>query len=490
MKRIVAILLLLCMLFACQPTPEKDAVKQKNTNVLIDTVRVAEQEQQSTGAALPPVKEQFPERFQCDFMTSAQNVHVVADVPLEVLTDGTFPTLRVERRTLTGKERLTLAQRLLDSESLYIFEENVTREDVAEWIAIYMQEPSPEDKAEWMREEHGTEAEWQEMMDRRTGMAAELQQRYNELPVDDARVPLVPWDGSVPPYDEYGVNRYWIVSEPTSEGYWWTRNIVEVCANPLDRGIEYRMARMDEYDVTYVSFFDLSRKTAEDRIDPEDYDTPHEGASVTPNDAARLVQSYFGGFGEFAIADVCWANNAATDDDVKGIRDNTRWAYLLHMTPVRGGAYAPYCGSSASDDDPEADVQPVWCYESLTAAVDGSGNLISLIWQSPLKVTNTISQSSPLLPYAEIQMLFETQMNRNLAYEMAKDAVVTVNAVQLGLFRIRERDDLNSGLLVPVWYFTGTIAYEHEGTDYKNGLSPLLIINAVDGSIIDPEKGY
>ena len=41
MKRLISVLLLLCLL-ACVPTPDVDAVKQKDTNVLIETVRRAD----------------------------------------------------------------------------------------------------------------------------------------------------------------------------------------------------------------------------------------------------------------------------------------------------------------------------------------------------------------------------------------------------------------------------------------------------------------
>lgn len=493
MKRIVICVFLImcfCLSFACQPTPETDAVKQKDTNVLIDIVHVENQKLQDAGAMLSPVKEQFPDSFQCNFITSVQNVHVIADVSIEVLTDSAFPMFRVERRTLSSKERMMLAQRLLDSKNLYIFEESVTRKDIADWIAMYIQEPSAEEKEKWMREENGTEEEWQEMQKRRQDNLAKLQQQYNELPDDDAHAPLIPWDGSVPEYDEFGLDQYRIVSNQWPVGYWWSQNMIEIYANEMDRAIEYQMGRSDENDVTNVDFFDYSHKTAKDRINPNDYNKPHDGAAVTPNDAANLVRGLLNGYGEFAIADVYWANNAATDGGAKGIKDNTRWAYLLHMTPVFGSAYSPYCAASAMDDDEDADVVWGWDYENLIAVVDGDGNIVSLAWRAPLRITDTISQSTPLLSYEEIQRIFEVQMNREFAYELAKDATVTVDTAQLGMFRIREQNDLNSGLLVPVWFFTGTIEYKNGGTDYKDGHSPLLIINAIDGSIINPDKGY
>jgi len=50
--------------------------------------------------------------------------------------------------------------------------------------------------------------------------------------------------------------------------------------------------------------------------------------------------------------------------------------------------------------------------------------------------------------------------------------------------------------MVPVWFFTGTFYYAPEYVEYGitqrrfDMMNPLLIINAIDGSIIDPYQGY
>ena len=498
MKQIAVLLALLVLFCACQPTPEQDAVKQKDTNVLIDTIKTEQQKQQQATGTLPDVREKFPARFTCDFTTSVQNVHVISDAPLDILTDGVFPSLRAERRTLTEKERMTVVQRIMNSEELYIFEEHVTRKDLEKWIRDLMREPSPEEKEEWMREVGGTEEEWQEMMQRRKEMAAEYQERYNELPDDDSRAPLQRWDGSAPKYEgeENGNYVYDIVSDPMPEGYRSQQAYASIYYNEMDRPIEYRVASRGDYDAPNVFFFDHAHKFGTVRIDRADFDTPHEGAAITPNDAIRIAQSYFEGICDFCVSDVYWANNAATDGDVKGVNEQTRWAYLIHFSHNYNGAYSPYCKSFQMDHNAEADYVRVWQYESMMAAVDGDGNLISLVWQAPMKVTDTIAESTPLLPYEEIQRIFETQMNRMFAYDEANGATLTLDYVQLGLFRIREQNDLEHGLLIPAWFFTGYLensdAHRGEYGDgmYYDNLNPLLIINAVDGSIIDPMKGY
>ena len=493
MKRILALSLILLMLAACVPTPEVDAVKQKDTNVLIDTVRTENQEQQDAETTLLPVKEQFPERFTCDFYTPGQNVHVKGDAPLEVLTSGTFPMLRVEHRYLSDAERLTIVKRLFNSDDLYIYEYHPTREALERMIRELMQEPTPEDKAEYMAD-FGTEEEWQEMLEHRKETLAQYQKQYNEMD-DDTLPSLLRWSGTAPVYSEdfeHNSNQILIVNSESVSGFFDYANI---WANECDRPIEYEIAIRDVRESTSVWSFDDAGKFGTERIDPSEYDTPHDGANVTPNDAIRIVQSYFDGFEPFAASDVYWSNNAQTDGDTKGINAQTRWAYLIHLSPVRYGAIGVYCAGYASDISEDSYVR-AWDYETLMAAVDGDGNLISLVWLAPLKVTDVIAESTTLLPYEEIQKTFETQMNRMFSYDEANGATLTLDSVQLGLFRIREKGNINTGLLVPVWFFTGSVqnADAHRG-EYGDGfvydnLNPLLIINAIDGSIIDPMKGY
>ena len=68
--------------------------------------------------------------------------------------------------------------------------------------------------------------------------------------------------------------------------------------------------------------------------------------------------------------------------------------------------------------------------------------------------------------------------------------------VQLGLFRIREQNSMDGGLLVPVWYISSDrFVPDPNAPGYRADRTfepqePLLILNAVDGSVIDPWKGY
>ena len=216
-------------------------------------------------------------------------------------------------------------------------------------------------------------------------------------------------------------------------------------------------------------------------------------ASITANEAVKTVLSVLDGYGPFAVADVYWSNNAPNGGDDAFIAK--KWAYLVLLTPDYGSAHTVFCTDDAFDSEhPENNLNAGWTYSRVCAVVDGSGKLLSLDWYGADRETECISETTTLLPFEQIKTIFEQQMNRMLAEEVYADASLAVDDVQLGLFRVREQNSWDTGLLVPAWVFHGTLTPSEQSA--WNGMtvyydhSPLLIINAIDGNIIDARKGY
>ena len=488
MKRIAVLLAIIILFCACQPTPEQDAVKQKDTNVLIDTVKKEEQkdeqtqEQQGEAVSTPtPVKMQMPERFQCDFETN-DGAQITGDVPIRVLTGDAFPMLRVERRSVTDAERLTLAQRLLHTENLYIYQDVLDRRSVEDMIRGLMDEPT----FEQYRKDYGmstaTEEDYEEFITYRREQRAYWQEYFRNMPEDGSAMPFQKWDGAAPTGETTFLH---IVTE--SEGrtnIGFQPNII-VFRDGSSRVMAYTEPQSDRKKNADAFGFNLTGKPGVERIEPEEYDVIHDGATVAPRAAADAVLPIFDGIVDLCVDDIYWSNNADTDGDGAGVVGT--YGYLVRLTPVYDGSAAPYInvyGIHPDRDEIESEYAPEWDYESVIAAVSTEGRLLSLSWYGTSKVTETISESTPLLLFDEIMRLFEQQVNRQLYGSGAK---VQITGVKLGLFRIREKNSMETGLMVPAWIFGGTY-YGADG-DHRE-LSPLLVINAIDGSIIDPSRGY
>jgi len=141
-----------------------------------------------------------------------------------------------------------------------------------------------------------------------------------------------------------------------------------------------------------------------------------------------------------------------------------------------------------------------WSYEDITFTIDDSG-IVGFSWRSPYKVTGTVTTNSNVLSFSNCMNIFDTMSLAVNAWDgFSSDSPdltsvdIDVNRIQFGLDRVTEQNKRDSGLLVPVWDFFGTVTNISEVNGQTKKLTmdsiPILTINAIDGSIINRSLGY
>lgn len=124
-------------------------------------------------------------------------------------------------------------------------------------------------------------------------------------------------------------------------------------------------------------------------------------------------------------------------------------------------------------------------------------------------MSEIVVAETTLKPFTGIMDVFKNMMcivNEPEAQiaERYQSIEFVITGITLSLQRISEQNSVTSGLLVPVWNFYGDKVFtRQDGTSYTLSEAaksetpdaeffyyPFLSINAIDGSIIDPEKGY
>ena len=146
-----------------------------------------------------------------------------------------------------------------------------------------------------------------------------------------------------------------------------------------------------------------------------------------------------------------------------------------------------------------------WPYERISVVYDENG-MASFSWNSPMQVEDWHDEYAFLLPFSEIQKIFEEMMVGNFQsekdYSVFQD--INVQEVRLGYMPVASKEvvtgDTNCmvedgktvyyGMLVPVWDFIGTVtgdmAYKY---DVESGSKiSYMTINAMDGSIISRQN--
>lgn len=136
-------------------------------------------------------------------------------------------------------------------------------------------------------------------------------------------------------------------------------------------------------------------------------------------------------------------------------------------------------------------VKKMWENEAVSIAVNDSG-IVDFYYLSPLSIDDTVVEKSSIKSFSEIKDTFEQMV----VIENASDDLegmtesqkvsIKVTDVRLVYTRISEKDSFDTGLIVPVWDFEGTITDEYGYEQTGN----ILSINAIDGSVIDPYLGY
>ena len=141
---------------------------------------------------------------------------------------------------------------------------------------------------------------------------------------------------------------------------------------------------------------------------------------------------------------------------------------------------------------------PHWGFESCSFTITDNG-IENFNWYSPYAYGDVTTENSALLTFDKIDEIFRKMML--VKYDLTNgsngltSATYRIDRVALEMSRVTDRKSSETGLLVPVWNFYGTYDFTYEdghtyGSDDREGFpSPLLRINAIDGSIIEPRYG-
>ena len=140
----------------------------------------------------------------------------------------------------------------------------------------------------------------------------------------------------------------------------------------------------------------------------------------------------------------------------------------------------------------------VWHNEQIEIYVLGD-RVVYFQWENPYDVTD-IQNAGELMDFRDIQEIFGKMIFVKNKDWLGVNKVngsddfheYQIDKVQLTLMRVRPKDSVTEGTIVPVWDFWGTHHwYEETGEEIgEPDYGVLLSINALDGTLVDREIGY
>lgn len=160
-------------------------------------------------------------------------------------------------------------------------------------------------------------------------------------------------------------------------------------------------------------------------------------------------------------------------------KDNSnKYSYQLLCSQGVGKVAGTYFDIGVGSES-EGEESYYWLYESIKMCVDEEG-IYYFSWDAPISIQDIIMLDAPLIPFEDVlNRLIETLAKK----EGIEEDVVCIKKITLSLQRIVITGSEEEGLLIPVWNFYGS-------DEQMSKSISLLSINAMDGSIIDPIRGY
>ena len=218
---------------------------------------------------------------------------------------------------------------------------------------------------------------------------------------------------------------------------------------------------------------------------------PKEGGktlTITPEEAKAFAEDFL--------------KNTGLDGSYRAqriflMRDNesTRFSYRIVCSHSVNGCETLMAGNVIDVDEDDI-YAPQWQLEKLLLDVNDSG-IYYVRFDHPLAISDVITEQTNLLPFSEIKAIMKKMLPiiyRNDHPDENSDIVTEmhINRVELGLWRVRIQDKIDQGMLIPVWaFYAYTREHDPNGIfDDTVSYLPILLIDAVDGSVIDPQQGY
>ena len=446
MKRIFAILLL-SLLIACVPTPEEEAVVQKDQGQMLFHASKADERME-----IIDLYERLgaPKEYKANLSAINGRLKVIVDAKV-IMPEDELPVVRVMPVDFTLEQILAFAGELMPKDAKYVDFDAGRSKGYYNSLIQNLQWAIDH----WDQGGHDLYVDFDSIEDAKKSLSELLMQQSNApetLPEMDPQT--IPCNGE---YPMNGMCR--LIATKDHE----TFSMIHV--NNFSR--EYVTSLEYVRDQYYNYFVSDGRTHQEAPPSAEIKETVFQLISRLPID----------GFDCYAVFPAVYF----------GSRNEKIPCYHFIFTRSINRV-------SETATDVEVAVETYdkpWGYEMIHVIADENG-VAAFKYANPYAVSDIVVEKTNLLSFDDILEVFNKRITvyHNNLIDGTRDALqkeYNIINIRLGLVSIKE-ENADSGLLVPAWDFLGYERYwenENESLSYTNELHSFLTINAIDGSIIN-----
>ncbi len=514
---LACMLALVCFTTACQPTPEKPVVIGKNDGQL---------EQKINQSAAPGQKYEAQDNVKNTFVCKDEKVQVNVDAKVTVPDAAQYPVIEVAPDEVPMDFVKTALQVLMEGKTVYEPRMTQSREEIQKEILELQQalaDPEHSQSDGLTSGDPETIAETKALFQNRIKF---LQQEYDKAPAVYVRKEAkLEWE----PSKEYQDPVYF--QEDMAS---WTKDNDDQAKQLIARFENEQMLVLDA-DLSGGFYGRLTAANYSAAGERWNWIEFYKGRTLNQNFAPD-VRRKPGDKLELKITQDEAAARAAGLLDKLGIKGMTLTNIIspdagIKGSPAAGGKAASMAAGSGylltfqrvfagvpTVDEWNTSIYlkkrygPMYSNELITVTVNDDG-IIGFRWQNPAKEGKTENENVELMPFDSVMQTFQTQMalkyncsslsmypaeNENYEKIVAsiKGFKVNITDIRLGMVRMEIQDRPGQYRMVPAWKFSGTHTVDQDpGTTldmkvYPNATTaPYLILNALDGSMIETGNG-
>lgn len=486
MKRIcVLTLLILISISACQPTPYAPIVQSKNDGKLEQAISAAPAEEK---------KYETPSEWQESIDGyNGTNIEISVDAKITCPDVTRYPVYRVMLGDIPQERANEIIQYFIGDDKLYDTAEITTKDSLLIEIQEMMyQLDDPSSQLNTDTKDNMSEEEYAEYRKEYEKRLQDLQKQYAQAPsVADRKTVSRVYNV----YDKEGITY--------REIHGITDKNVDIEFMQVGNCIKhYRISDLSKGGVQYVTA--LFSKT--------------EGLNfcdITFEQAKKEADKVLDDLG-YTDWELSMAGATVANDESKyeiGMKESERaQMYMFYYTQnIDGIPFLYYSGQAATVLAAKQADALYWPQPYVWVAVYNDG-VCTFSQYSAITIGDCLNSNVELLPFEKIQDIFRKYivMQADFADTVIdeKDVVtarqIDITDIRMGYIKLPEKNDIENGIIVPVWMFYGTehlkyLDQEHSSWqldesgrhESDNTLGhAFLCINAIDGSVVDLSLGY
>ena len=497
MKRIIAILLMLCMLAACVPTPDHefvvsksdDVVEQKLSatpvpaNVPEDTVsqnadpNELKTEQTQQTAVLAP--QTFPDRWDEDAEKYSDHLSIAVHADIVQRADGLYPVYRTRGMEIDAEKATTLVSALLPKPT-EVYTQEPTKDDIKLEMEQYLEEADA--KLAWQaagKPDDGVDRDETELTQEEVdAQLKEYAEQIEKAPEKLETTPVSDYSGL-----KLNCTSGFTLAGGGKASVSWRKEFVVVSKGCSNFGYNYYRYYYEEDKRFEEPNAKLWKDVTMDRAEAE---------KILRAEMERL------GFTEFAVRSAVESNLL---DYAGGKHHYVTGGWTFKLMRDYGGypsvsvPYAPVSYMKEGDNSNYIANKPIRD-EEIEVLIDENG-IQYFSYSSPKVVLELMNESVELLSFDEVKRIAKNAVSVSFPFEEWGDRQTDLEIYEMLLttytLHIKNSDDYYE---MPCWvvFFDGEYATqmdirerERQNEDLQHDV---VIINAVDGSIIHPDWGY